>query len=201
MLRHSRMLALGSSAPRFSLPTPAGRIWSLDECAGARGLAVAFICNHCPFVQHIAAGLAQFARDYQPRGVSFVAISSNDVAAHPEDAPQQMAEFARLHDFSFPYLYDESQHVALAYEAVCTPDLFLFDHDRRLIYRGQFDGSRPHTEWDVKAGRARNMVPVTGADLRAASEALLAGRPPLTEQIPSAGCSIKWKPENEPDWS
>ncbi len=201
MLRHSRMLALGSAAPRFSLPDSDGRIWSLEDFDGARGLVVAFICNHCPFVQHIAAGLAQFALDYQPRGIACVAISANDVVSHPDDAPDKMAQFARQNGFVFPYLYDESQRTALGYEAICTPDFYLFDQARHLVYRGQFDASRPHTEWDVRAGRARNMVPVTGADLRAATEALLTAKPPLADQIPSAGCSIKWKPANEPDWA
>lgn len=201
MLRHSRMLELGSLAPPFRLPDPSGREYSLEDFAAARGLVVAFLCNHCPFVQHIADAFAQFARDYASRGIAVVAISSNDVASHPEDDPPAMAEFARRHGFVFPYLYDESQKVALAYEAICTPDLFLFDEKRRLYYRGQFDGSRPHTEWDVKFGKARNVVPRDGRDLRAACDALIAGLPPPEPQIASAGCSIKWKPENEPDWA
>ena len=200
MLKHSRMMALGSIAPDFALPDPAGRIFSLADIASGRAVLVAFICNHCPFVRHIAPGLASFARDYQPRGLASVAISSNDIVSHPEDAPPLMAEFAREFGFDFPYLYDESQRVALAYEAICTPDFFVFDAQLKLAYRGQLDGSRPHTEWDVKFGKPRNRVPNDGADMRAAADSILAGRVP-GHQSPSAGCSIKWKTENEPDWA
>jgi peroxiredoxin len=200
MLKHSRMMALGSSAPDFALPDPSGCVHTLAGSAAGRPTLVAFICNHCPFVQHIAPGLAGFARDYQRRGLAIVAISSNDVVAHPEDAPPQMAEFAREHGFEFPYLYDESQRVALAYEAICTPDFFLFDANRRLAYRGQLDGSRPHTEWDLKFGKSRNRVPNDAADMRAAADAVLAGRIP-EHQVASSGCSIKWRAENEPDWA
>jgi peroxiredoxin len=195
------MLALGSPAPPFRLPDPDGRLHALEDFGAARGLVVAFLCNHCPFVQHVAAPFAQFARDYAPRGIAVVAISSNDVVSHPDDDPPHMARFAREHGFAFPYLYDESQAVALAYEAICTPDLYLFDAGRRLYYRGQFDGSRPYTEWDVKLGWPRNMVARDGRDLRAACDALLAGEPAPANQVPSAGCSIKWRPENEPDWA
>jgi peroxiredoxin len=201
MLRHSRMLELGSPAPDFTLPDAEGRMHRLADLNNARGLVVAFLCNHCPFVQHIAAPFARVAAEHASRGIRTVAISSNDVAAHPEDAPPLMMEFAQRHGFSFPYLYDESQKVALAYGAVCTPDLFLFDPMGRLYYRGQFDGSRPYTEWDVKLAKPRNTVPCDGADLRGACDALLAGLPPPAEQKPSAGCSIKWRPENEPDWA
>jgi peroxiredoxin len=200
MLKHSRMLELGSGAPDFALPDATGRRYTRDQVAAGRPLLVAFICNHCPFVQHIAPGFAAFARDYQVRGLAVVAISSNDVASHPDDAPPQMLEFARRHDFTFPYLYDETQQVALSYEAICTPDFFLFDAQGRLAYRGQFDGSRPHIDWDVKLGKPRNVVPNDGADMRAAADAVLAGRVP-EKQIASAGCSIKWKPANEPDWA
>src|SRR6516162_1106664 len=152
------MLPLGTPAPSFSLPdTASGRMVSLESCASAPALVVAFICNHCPFVKHILDGFVTFARDFAPRGLAVVAISSNDIVSHPDDAPAQMARIAGSKGFTFPYLYDESQEVAKAYQAVCTPDFFLFDRDRRLAYRGQFDGSRP-------GGR----VPVTGADLRAA---------------------------------
>jgi peroxiredoxin len=201
MLRHSRMQTLGSSAANFDLPDPSGRTNSLRDFDDAPALLVAFLCNHCPFVKHILAGFAQYARDYKGRGVAVVAISSNDIESHPDDAPEHMARIAAEHNFPFPYLYDESQKVALAYEAICTPDFFLYDRQRRLFYRGQFDGSRPYTDWDVKLGQKRNTTPVNGADLRAATDALLAGRSPPEDQRPSAGCSIKWKPENEPDWS
>jgi peroxiredoxin len=153
-------------------------------------LLVAFICNHCPFVIHVLDGFVAFAREFGARGVAVVAISPNDVASYPEDSPAEMARVARLKGFTFPYLYDESQEVAKAYQAVCTPDFFLFDRERRLAYRGQFDASRP-------GGR----IPVTGADLRGACEALLGGKAPTPEQTPSIGCSIKWKAGQEPDWT
>jgi peroxiredoxin len=195
------MQTLGTPAANFSLPDPSGSRHSLHDFDDAQALLVAFLCNHCPFVQHIIGGFAEYARDYKSRGVAVVAIASNDIESHPDDAPEHMAQVAAKHGFTFPYLYDESQQVALAYEAICTPDFFLYDRERRLFYRGQFDGSRPFTEWDVKLGQKRNTVPVNGADLRAATDALLAGRKPPEEQRASAGCSIKWKPENEPDWS
>jgi len=198
---HTHLAFGGWRADEFELDGTDGKKHRLADLRGPKGTLVMFICNHCPFVQHIAAGLAQFALDYQPRGIACVAISSNDVVSHPDDTPDKMAQFARQNGFVFPYLYDESQRTALGYEAICTPDFYLFDQARHLVYRGQFDASRPHTEWDVRAGRARNMVPVTGADLRAATEALLTAKPPLADQIPSAGCSIKWKPANEPDWA
>jgi peroxiredoxin len=201
MLRHSRMLELGSPAPDFTLPDSSGRMHRLSDLNTGRGLVVAFLCNHCPFVQHIAGAFARVAVEHAARGIRTVAISANDIVAHPEDSPTNMATFAQQQGFTFPYLYDESQKVALAYEAICTPDLFLFDPAGRLYYRGQFDGSRPYTEWDVKFGKPRNNVPCDGADLRHACDALLAGLPPPAEQKPGAGCSIKWKPENEPDWA
>jgi peroxiredoxin len=201
MGNHSLMKELGSRAADFSLPDPSGRVYSLRDFASSRGLLVAFICNHCPFVQHMIGGFAGFAREYAPKSVAVVAISSNDVLSHPDDAPPLMAEFARKHRFVFPYLYDESQRVALAYQAVCTPDFFLYDAQQRLVYRGQFDASRPYTEWDVKAGRTPNRAPNDGADMRKAADALLAGGPPLAEQRPAMGCSIKWRAENEPAWS
>jgi peroxiredoxin len=201
MLRHSRMQTLGSPAPNFSLPDPSGGVHSLRDFDEADALLVAFLCNHCPFVQHILGGFAEYARDYRSRSVAVVAISSNDIESHPDDAPEHMAQIAAKYDFTFPYLYDESQQVALAYEAICTPDFFLYDRHRRLFYRGQFDGSRPYTDWDVKLGKERNRVPANGADLRAATDALLAGGKPPEEQRASMGCSIKWKPENEPDWA
>jgi len=183
------MLELGTQAPDFALPDPSGKVSSLADFDGKPALLVAFICNHCPYVKHIADGFAAFAREYGEKGLSVVAISANDAAAYPEDAPPAMAKVAEAHGFTFPYLYDESQQVALAYQAICTPDFFLFDADRRLVYRGQFDASRPKGD-----------VPVTGASLRAAVDAVLAGRPVPAEQMPSVGCSIKWKPGNAPKW-
>jgi peroxiredoxin len=181
MLRHSRMLALGSSAPRFSLPDPAGRLWSSDDFDGARGLVVAFICNHCPYVKHMRSEFARFAREYQPKGIAVVAICSNDADLYPQDGPEGMAEEARNVGYTFPYLFDATQSVARSYDAACTPDLYLFDGQRKLIYRGQFDDSRP--------GRGTP----TGQDLRAACDALLSGAAAPREQKPSLGCNIKWK--------
>jgi peroxiredoxin len=190
-LKQSRMIALGSPAPDFALPdVVSGRIVRLADFASAPALLVAFICNHCPYVKHIRAGFVAFAREYQPQGLAIVAISANDATAYPDDAPEAMAREAKSAGFTFPYLYDETQAVARAYEAICTPDFFLFDRDRRLVYRGRFDASRPGSN-----------VPVTGADLRAAVDALLAGRPVPTEQQPSMGCSIKWKPGNAPAYA
>ena len=185
----SRMLALGTPAPRFALPdTVTGKTVSIEDYAASPALLVAFICNHCPFVKHMLDGFVALARDAGAEGLAVVAICPNDAKAYPEDAPPQMARLAAAKAFTFPYLYDESQQVAKAYQAVCTPDFFLFDRDRRLAYRGRFDGSSPG-----------NAVPVTGQDLRAACEALLRGRPVPEQQTPSLGCSIKWKPGQEPD--
>jgi peroxiredoxin len=187
----SRMLPIGTPAPRFALPdTITGRTVALEDFSASPALLVAFICNHCPFVKHILEGFVAFARDLGARGLAVVAISSNDAAAYPEDAPAQMARIAKLKGFSFPYLYDESQEVAKSYQAICTPDFFLFDRERRLAYRGQFDGSRPGST-----------VAVTGSDLRAACEALLRGKPPASQQLPSVGCSIKWRAGQAPDWA
>jgi peroxiredoxin len=183
------MVELGSAAPDFVLTDPSGGAWALGKVAGDKPVLVAFICNHCPYVVHIADALAGFAREYQDKGLAIVAISANDVEAYPQDAPEKMGEFARRYDFTFPYLYDESQETARAYGAVCTPDFFLFDRDRTLVYRGQFDSTRP--------GRGTP----TGADLRAAADAVLAGRRPNGDQRPSVGCSIKWKPGAAPDWA
>jgi peroxiredoxin len=183
MAVQSAMNPLGTLAAPFALPDAAsGKLVRLEDFAGAPGLLVAFLCNHCPYVKHILDGFVDFAREYGARGLGIVAICSNDASSYPEDAPAEMAKLARARGFPFPYLVDESQAVARAYEAACTPDLFLFDSDGRLVYRGQFDASRP-------GGKA----PVTGADLRAAADALLAGRPIPAEQIASMGCSIKWK--------
>jgi peroxiredoxin len=189
-LRQSRMLEIGTVAPEFALPDPAGAVHALQDFAPSPALLVAFICNHCPYVKHILDGFASFAREYGEKGLAVVAISANDIRSHPEDAPPAMAKLAHQRGFTFPYLFDESQAVARAYQAICTPDFFLFDRSRRLVYRGQFDGSRPG---------GKN--PVTGKDLRAAVDAVLAGHVAQAEQIPSAGCSIKWKPGSEPDWA
>ena len=183
----STMLPLGTAAPDFSLPNVDGRTVTLADAAGPRGTLVMFICNHCPFVKHVADQLAALGRDCLPRGIGVVAISSNDVSSHPADSPEQMVHEAEERGYVFPYLYDETQEVAHAYHAACTPDFFLFDGDRKLAYRGQLDASRPGNE-----------IPVTGADLRAAIDALLSGHPVPTEQRPSLGCNIKWKPGNEP---
>ena len=186
----STMLALGTTAPAFRLPDYDGRWHSLEDFAAQPALLVAFICSHCPFVRHLRKEFAAFAREYAARGLAVVAINSNDVVAYPQDGPDAMrAEAAEL-GYGFPYLLDESQDVAKAYQAACTPDFFLFDASRKLVYRGQFDDSRPGTE-----------RPVTGADLRAAVDALLAGRPPVAEQRPSLGCNIKWRRGQEPAYA
>jgi peroxiredoxin len=185
----STMLALGTAAPKFKLPDPAGKIVSLDDFKGATALVVAFICNHCPYVKHIRTQFAAFAKEYQARGVGVVAISSNDVENYPDDAPDKMAEEIKSAGYTFPYLYDESQQVAKDYRAACTPDLYVFDKGQRLVYRGQFDDSRP-----------KNGHPVTGADLRKAVDAVLAGREVDANQRPSIGCNIKWKPRNAPEY-
>jgi len=186
---NSTMLPLGTKAPPFRLPSTDGKQVGSDDFTGSPGLLVMFICNHCPFVKHIRAQLALLGRDYQPRGVALVAISSNDVQNHPADSPSKMAEEAKQAGYTFPYLHDETQEVARAYRAACTPDFFLFDKEQRLVYRGQLDDSRPG-----------NGVPVTGKDLRNALEAVLSGKPVPTPQKPSIGCNIKWKPGNAPDY-
>jgi peroxiredoxin len=194
----SLMQEIGTPLPQFSVADPAGRIYSPRDFAGSRGLLVAFICNHCPFVLHILDAFTALANAYGPRGIATVAFSSNDVAAFPEDGPTQMAELAKQRGFQFPYLYDADQTAAIQFGAVCTPDLFLYGPDRRIYYRGQFDGSRPATPHT--AGRPGAGVKASGADLRAAFEALLANDPPPVEQKPSAGCSMKWQPGREPAW-
>ena len=185
----STMMALGVEAPDFSLPDVGGKTVSLADFADAPALLVMFLCNHCPYVKHVADGLAKLAKEYQGRGVAVVGISSNDVETHPDDSPKKMAEEVKLRGYTFPYLYDETQEVAKEYHAACTPDFFVFDGQRRLVYRGQMDGSRPG-----------NNVPVTGQDLRAALDAVLARKPVSPNQKPSLGCNIKWKPGNEPDY-
>jgi len=184
---YSTMLDLGTRAPDFKLPDTAGNMVSPADFAHQPALLVMFICNHCPYVKHLREGLAAFGREYQEKGLGIVAISANDITNHPDDSPQKMAEEAAAAGYTFPYLYDETQAVAQAYHAACTPDFFLFDGEGRLVYRGQFDDSRPG-----------NDRPVTGADLRAAADAVLAGRPVSEEQIPSMGCNIKWRTGNEP---
>lgn len=185
----SMMLPLGTSAPDFSLSNIDGRTLSLADVAGTKATVVMFICNHCPFVKHVADQLAILGRDFIPRGVGFVAISSNDVSTHPSDSPEQMVHEAEARGYPFPYLYDDTQEVAKAYRAACTPDFYLFDATGSLVYRGQLDASRPG-----------NGIPVTGSDLRTAIDDLLAGRTPSPDQTPSIGCNIKWKPGNEPEY-
>ena len=188
VLTPSTMLPLGSPAPDFALPdTVSGRTMALADFAGKRALLVIFLCNHCPYVKHVQGGLAALGHDYEKKDVAIVAISANDAATHPDDAPAKLGAEAKHAGYRFPVLYDESQEVAKAYRAACTPDFFLFDAERRLAYRGQFDASRPGSG-----------IPVTGADLRAAIEAVLAGKPLAAEQKPSLGCNIKWRPGNEP---
>jgi peroxiredoxin len=185
----STMLALGTKAPDFSLPNIDGRVVSLSDFDGKDALVVIFLCNHCPYVKHIADRLAQVASEYQNRGVAFVGISSNDVDGYPQDAPDQMVIEAEARGYTFAYLYDETQQVAQAYRAACTPDFFVFDRQHRLVYRGQFDSSRPGSE-----------TPVTGEDLCRALDAVLTGSPMPADQKPSIGCNIKWRPGMEPDY-
>ena len=185
----STMLPLGTTAPEFSLINVNGQTVSRTDFQDAKGLLVIFMCNHCPFVIHLADQLAQFARDYHDAGLAIVAISSNDVSNHPQDSPEQMVHEAEQRGYIFPYLYDEEQEVAKAYHAACTPDFFLFDGNHQLVYRGQFDSSRPDSG-----------IPVTGEDLRQAVDAMLAGQPVSADQKPSLGCNIKWKEQQAPDY-
>ena len=186
----STMLALGTVAPDFELPDTDGKVVALADFRDAPALLVAFLCNHCPYVQHIRSGFAKFTSEYKARGLAIVAISANDAETHPEDSPAEMAKEARSFGYAFPYLHDASQAVAKAYRAACTPDFFLFDGARRLVYRGRFDASRPNSK-----------IPVTGADLRAAADAVLSGAAVSDEQQPSVGCNVKWKPGNAPDYA
>lgn len=182
-LTPSSMLALGTKASDFKLrDTLTGKSYSLKDSEGSKATLIMFICNHCPYVKHVIHELVQLAKDYQVKDISFVAISSNDVGAYPEDAPEKMSRLAKQLGFSFPYLYDETQSTAKAYHATCTPDFFIFDKDFLCTYRGQLDGSRPG-----------NKIPVTGKDIRSALENILQGKPVNPHQLPSMGCNIKWK--------
>jgi len=181
-LTASEMLPLGTSAPEFNLPDTTGKMVSLNDFGEAKAHLIIFMCNHCPFVKHILDGLVTLIKEYQAKGCIVVGINSNDVVNYPDDSPEMMARLVTKTGFTFPYLYDETQEVAKAYRAACTPDFFLFDSDKTLVYRGQMDDSRPG-----------NGIPVTGADLTAAVDAVLEGRQVSQEQKPSIGCNIKWK--------
>ena len=188
MAMASVMLPLGTTAPPFALrDLVSGQLYSLDSFAGKAALLVMFICRHCPYVQHVEEEIARLGRDYRDKRLGIIGISSNDPVNYPEDAPDRLKEMAQRLGFEFPFCFDESQEVAKAYRAACTPDFYLFDAERRLVYRGQLDDSRPG-----------NNKPVTGRDLRAAIDALLAGKPVDANQKPSIGCSIKWKPGHAP---
>jgi peroxiredoxin len=187
-LTYSKMLALGTKAPDFSLPATDNKAVSLADFKGAPALLVMFLCNHCPYVQHARYTIAHLAQEYQKKGVAVVAINSNDSEKYPADSPAMMREEKKLVGYTFPYLYDESQAVAKAYRAACTPEFYVFDKPQKLMYRGRLDGSSPG-----------NDVPATGNDLRAALDAVLAGKPVSADQKPSMGCNIKWKPGNEPE--
>jgi len=190
VLTPSTMLPLGTKAPGFSLPdVVSGKTVSLETFAGKKALLVMFICRHCPFVQHVKKEIARIGKDYTGKGIGIVAISSNDADSYPEDKPESLKEMAQELGFNFPFCYDGTQEVAKAYTAACTPDFFLFDTGRKLVYRGQLDDSRPG-----------NSEPVTGRDLREAIESVLAGEPVTVAQKPSIGCNIKWKPGNEPKY-
>ena len=184
------MLPLGTPAPDFKLPDTNGKIVSLADFKDKPALVVVFMCNHCPYVVHIRSGLAQLARDYTPRGVGIVGINANDAKNYPADSPAKMKDEVKNAGYVFPYLYDETQAVAKSYRAACTPDIFLFDRGRRLVYRGQFDASRP----------GGNGIPVTGKDLRAALDAVLTGRNTSEFQVASIGCNIKWQAGNAPNY-
>ncbi|NOY40996.1 MAG: thioredoxin family protein [Planctomycetes bacterium] len=189
VLTPSTMLPLGTKAPNFSLVNVDGKSVSLSDFDDAPALLVMFLCNHCPYVVHVADHLAALAHEYMGRGVAIVGISSNDVSNYPADSPEQMVAEAEQRGYPFPYLYDDSQEVAHAYRAACTPDFFVFDADQKLAYRGQLDSSRPESG-----------IPVTGEDLRAALDAVLEGKAPAENQTPSLGCNIKWKADNAPEY-
>lgn len=183
------MLPLGTQAPNFSLSDPDGNRVSLQDFKGAPALLVMFLCNHCPYVKHVADTVAKLASEYQKKGVAVVAINSNDVERYPADSPALMKEEIRRVGYTFPYLFDETQEVATAYRAACTPDFYVFDKEQKLTYRGRLDGSMP-----------KSTTPPSGEDLRAALEAALSGQPGPADQKYSMGCNIKWKPGNEPDY-
>ncbi len=185
----STMLPLGTPAPDFALLNVDSKTVRLADFAAAKALVIIFMCNHCPFVKHLASALAQFGQEYQQKGVAIVGINSNDASKYPDDSPEQMVHEAENRGYTFPYLYDEDQSVAKAYKAACTPDFYVFDADKKLVYRGQFDASRPGNE-----------IPVTGEDLRRAVDAVLAGQPIPEPQMPSIGCNIKWIAGQEPDY-
>ena len=185
----STMLELGTQAPDFALKDTEGNIVRLSDFKGAKALLVIFMCNHCPYVIHLREAISAFAKEYQDKGLAIVGINSNDVENYPDDSYEKMIEEKASAGYIFPYLYDETQEVAKAYRAACTPDFFLFDENQKLVYRGQWDDSRP-----------RNDIPVTGRDIRAAVDAVLKGNPVSPEQKPSMGCNIKWKAGNEPDY-
>src|SRR5262245_18228059 len=189
VLTPSTMLPLGTKAPDFSLPNVDGKTVSLADLAQAKALLVVFMCNHCPYVKHVAAELARLGSEYQAKGAAIVGINSNDVASYPADSPEQMVHEAEERGYTFPYLFDETQRVARAYKAACTPDFYVFDKQQKLAYRGQMDSSRPDSG-----------TPVTGKDLRAALDTVLAGKAPSDDQKPSIGCNIKWQPGNEPEY-
>jgi thiol-disulfide isomerase/thioredoxin len=183
----SQMLELGTIAPEFSLPDPDGNSYSIEDGSGA--FLVMFICNHCPFVKHVREELARLGQDYSDKSVAIYAINSNDSQNYPGDSPAKMRQESSAWGYTFPYLVDEDQSVAKAYRAACTPDFYVFDADRKLVYRGQLDDSRPG-----------NDAPVDGRDVRAALDAVLAGEPVSPRQVPSIGCNIKWLPGNAPDY-
>lgn len=185
----STMLELGTAAPDFSLPDTTGQLVSLADYKQAPATLVVFMCNHCPYVKHIANQFAEFSRKYQAKGVAVIGVNANDVSTHPDDSPEKMADEVKKIGYTFPYLYDETQEVAKSYRAACTPDFFLFDKDHKLAYRGQFDGSRPG-----------NKIAVTGQDLRMALDAVLQDQPVPAEQKASMGCNIKWRAGNEPGY-
>jgi len=185
----STMLKIGTKAPEFNLPDINDHMVSLNNLKFSKGILVMFICNHCPYVKHLNDALVEFALDYKSKGIQCVAISSNDVQSYPQDSPELMKELSEQYNFPFPYLYDESQEVAKAYKAACTPDFFLFNQDLKLFYRGQFDNSRPG-----------NGKPVTGSDLRKAANDMINNKKEPEHQVPSMGCNIKWKQGNEPDY-
>lgn len=189
VLTASTMMPLGTKAPSFSLKDTGGRPVSLDDFKEAKALLVIFMCNHCPYVKHVSKGLAALTKEYMAKGVAVVGINSNDVEKYSEDNPANMAKEAKMAGYSFPYLFDETQAVAKAYRAACTPEFYVFDKDKKLVYRGQMDASRPG-----------NNIPVKGVDLRRALDAVLSGDEVPGEQRPGMGCNIKWKPGNEPDY-